>query len=171
MSREIVSCEHSIRKISGNRTLKLNCRRCEDKYSLEDCLPNILLALKDKYDIDSIMISDHMEKHYIGPGVNILTQIRDIADEMENFSSRTQDQKKCSTCELQPSSLYPDLKKRFIKDPGTIYQEIQKLAAKTKQKQDCPECMKSLREELEILGESAISLRSHVLEEGFDIVG
>lgn len=173
MSEKVVSCDHSVKEMSGTMTLKLECKKCEKDYSFQRCLPSIILSLGDEYeyDIDSIMISDHMEKQYIGPGVKILTQIRDIAEEIESFSSRTQNQNKCSKCELKPSSVYPSFKRRFIRDPDTLYEEIQQLASITEEKKGCPECMKSLREELAILGKRAVALRSRVLEEGFDIVG
>jgi len=170
MSEEAVSCDHTVKENPRTRTLKLNCKRCEEKYSLEKCLPSILLSLEDEYDIDMIIISDYMEKQYLGSGVKILTHMRDIAGEIESFSSRDQDQKKCLNCELRPSSMYPNFKCKFISDPGIIYGELRRLASAASQKKDCPECMKALGEELEILGKRALSLRSRVLKEGFDII-
>lgn len=153
------------------RKLVVNCKRCEREHSLSECLPALLLSLGDEYDIDSIIVSDFMEKQYIGPGVEILLEIRDMAGEIESFSSRTQKKDECLSCELRPSELYPELKRKFIENPGTIYGELRHLAEKANKKEGCPECKKSLKEEIEFLGKRATSLKSDVLAEGFDIIG
>lgn len=167
----MVSCDHKTIESSGMRKLVVNCKRCEREHSISDCLPGLLLSLEDKYDIDSIIVSDFMEKQYIGPGVDILSQMRDMAGAIESLSSRRQNRDECMSCELRPAQLYPNLKRKFIEDPGSIYSELRSIAEKTDHKQGCPGCKKSLMEEIEILGKKAISLKSDILAEGFDIVG
>ncbi|MFW6145070.1 MAG: hypothetical protein ACOC55_05805 [Candidatus Natronoplasma sp.] len=169
--KEIISCDHKTTESAGIRKLVVNCKRCGREHSIKNCLPGLILSLEDEYDIDSIIASDFMEEQYIGPGVDILTQIRDIAGEIESFSSRKQEEKKCMDCELRPSTLYPSLKRNFIEEPGIIYLELGRLADKAKQKRGCSECIKSLTEELEVLGERAKELKKDVLAEGFDIIG
>ncbi len=169
--KELVSCDHKTVESSGTRKLVVNCKRCEKEHSLSDCLPSLILSLEDEYNIDSIIVSDFLEEQYIGSGVKILSQIRDIAGEMETFSSRGEDEKKCMECELKPSILYPRLKRKFIQDPGIIYEMIGNISVKVERKENCHRCRRSLGEELEILGNRAISLRSEVLKEGFDIIG
>ncbi|MBS3816916.1 MAG: hypothetical protein KGY76_05075 [Candidatus Thermoplasmatota archaeon] len=166
-----VPCEHQTKEDPEGRRLLIRCKDCEEDFSLSSCLSGLILAFEDEYDIESIIISDYIERKYTGSSIKILAQIRDIAGEIESFSSREEKNKKCENCEWSPSEFFPGLKKRFIEDPGGIYGDLSDSMKRSAQIKDCPNCEKALKEELEIIGEKALRLRRDVLAEGFGIIG
>ncbi|MFW6064445.1 MAG: hypothetical protein ACOC8Y_02600 [Candidatus Natronoplasma sp.] len=168
---KIVSCDHTQNKNGEKRTLTIKCKECDDDFNFKDCVTGLILALNDVYKIESIVISDHMEKKFDKKQVEILTQIRDIVDDIESFSSRVPNGDECSGCEIKPSSLYPKLKKEFISNPGIIYEEIPQLKDKIMERDNCVDCKEDLKEELIIIAEKALELKSDVFAEAFGIKG
>jgi len=168
---KMVSCDHAQNNNSEKRTLKIKCKGCDDDFKFKDCVTGLILALNDVYKIESIVISDYMEKKLDKKQVDILTQMRDIVDDIESFSSRVPNGDECSGCEIKPSSLYPRLKKKFISDPSVIYEEIPGMIDDLKKSNRCIECEKDLKEELNIIGGKALELKSDVFAEGFGIKG
>jgi len=168
---KIVSCDHAQNKNSEKRTLMIECKECDDDFNFKECVTGLILALNDVYKIESIVISDYMEKKLGKKQVNILTKIRDIVDDIESFSSRVPNGDECSGCEIKPSSLYPELKKEFISNPGIIYEEIPRLKDNIIERNNCKNCEKDLKEELNIIGEKALELKSDVFTEAFGIKG
>jgi len=168
---EIVSCDHVQSKNNKKRTLTISCKECGNDFHFKHCVSGLILALSDVYKIDSIVISDYMEKKLDEKQVEILTQLRDIVNEIESFSSRIPDGDECKECKLSPSLLYPELKREFISDPGIIYEKIPQLKNKIKKSKRCLDCKKDLKQELSIIGDKALKLRSDVFAEGFGIKG
>ncbi len=168
---EIVSCDHVQSKTNEKRTLTISCKECDNDFHFKHCVTGLILALKDVYKIDSVVISDYVEKKFDEKQVEILTQLRDIVNEIESFSSRIPDGDECQDCKLSPSSLYPDLKKEFISDPGVLYDRIPQLKNKMEKSKKCLDCKKDLKQELSIIGEKALKLKSDVFAEGFGIKG
>lgn len=168
---EVVSCDHVQSKKNEKTTLTIKCKECDNDFHFKDCVTGLILALNDVYKIESIVISDYMEKRLDKKQVDILTQIRDIVNEIESFSSRVPSGDECTSCKLNPSSLHPKLKNEFISDPGTIYENLPRLNDKIEKNSRCDECEKDLTQELNIIGDKALELKSDVFAEGFGIKG
>ncbi len=169
--QEHVACSHRIDKSIEKRKLIIDCKECEKDYDFDECLPGLILALEGTYKIDSIVVSGHVEKEFKDKHVDILLKIRDIADKIENFSSRKVADEGCEDCEFWPPSYYSQLKGRFISDPGCIYGEITSLKKKSRSIEDCTGCEEDLKEELRMIGKDALELKSDVFTEGFGIIG
>ncbi|MEF8832152.1 MAG: hypothetical protein V5A66_01380 [Candidatus Thermoplasmatota archaeon] len=168
---EVVSCDHVQSKKNEKTTLTIKCKECDKDFHFKDCVTGLILALDDVYKIESIVISDYMEKRLDKKQVDILLQMRDIVDKMKSFSSRVPRGDECSSCQFRPSSLYPELKNGFIADPGIIYKNLPRLKDKIEEKDRCSTCEKDLKQELDIIGEKALELKSEVFAEGFGIKG
>ncbi len=167
----MVSCDHARSKDNEKRTLTIKCKECDNNFNFKDCIKGLILALNDVYKIESIVISDHMEKKLNKKQVDILTQIRDIVNEIESFSSRVPKGEDCQKCKFRPSSLYPELKKEFISNPGIIYKRLPQLKDKLEEINSCSECKNDLKQEMSIIGNKAIQLKSDVFATGFGIKG
>jgi len=168
---EIVSCDHVQSKNNKKRTIKIRCKDCENVFNFKNCVTGLILALNDVYKVESVVISDYLEKKLGKKQVDILTQIRDIVNEIESFSSRVPTGDECSECKIRPSSLYPKLKREFISDPSIIYEKIPRLKSDLKKVSMCEDCKKDLEQELSIIGNKALELKSDVFAEGFGIKG
>ncbi len=166
-----ISCTHRINKSDEKRKIIVDCKECENDFQFEDCLPGLILALAGTYKIDSIVISDHIEKEFKGEQVDILLKMRDITDKIDNFSSRKGHEEGCENCEFWPPNFYSQLKENFISNPGCIYEEITRMKSRSKSIEDCPNCRGDLEEELRMIGKEALELKSDVLAEGFGIIG
>lgn len=168
---ELVPCEHEMEKTGGEEKLIILCERCDSDFDPIDCLPGILLAMEDMYEVKFIVISDYTEVRLSDEQVDILKQMKEIIEEIKNFSTRVTGGEECQECKIYPSSLYPDLRKEFISNPGILYEELPKLKDMLEGSEHCSDCKKDLAHELDILAEKALDLRSDVLTEGFGIIG
>jgi len=168
---EIVSCDHAQSKNNEKRTLTIKCKECSDEFHFKDCVPGLILALNEVYKIESVVISDFIEKRLDKNQVDILTQLRDIVNELESFSSRVPEGDGCEGCEIRPSSLYPELKDEFISDPGIIYERLPILKDSLEENSRCERCERDLKQELDIIADKALKLKSDVFAEGFGIKG
>lgn len=168
---KLVSCSHEVDTAGGKERLKVLCERCDQDFDPIDCLPGVLLAMEGMYEIGFIVISDYTEERLSDYQINILRQMKNIMEDMENFSTRVTPGEDCADCEFFPSSLYSDLRKHFISDPGILYEELPRLREKLEESEECSVCKEDLGHELDILAEKALDLRADILTEGFGIIG
>lgn len=168
---ETVKCSKTIREEGGERKLVINCRECEDDFSYKKCLPKLILTMEGEVNIDSIILSDYIERQYSEENMEVLMKIKDMVSELNRLSNRRKTAKKCRGCEINPSKIYPRLKRVFIKDPGSVYAEFTDVSRAVMKADGCTSCRRSTKEELTVLGEDLIKLRSKVLSDAFGIVG
>ncbi|MFP4143290.1 MAG: hypothetical protein ACLFSM_08685 [Thermoplasmata archaeon] len=168
---ELTPCRHEVDKAGGKERLKIQCERCDQTFDPVECLPGVLLAMDGMYGVGFIVISDYTEERLGDNQIDILKQMKDIMEDIENFSTRVTPGEDCQDCGLFPSSLYTGLRKRFISNPGVLYEELPKLKEKIETPEGCSACKDDLRHELDILAEKALDLRADILTDGFGIIG
>ncbi len=168
---EKMPCEHETSDVCGEERLTVRCERCDDDFDPIDCLPGILLAMEGKYEIGSIVISDYRAVRLSAEQVDILVQMREIIEEIESFSTRATNGEDCDGCEIFPSRVYSDLRKKFISDPGILFEELPKLKDTLEGSDRCSHCEDDIDQEMNILAEKALDLRASVMTEGFSVKG
>lgn len=171
MVKEIVTCGHKIRQEEGKRKLVINCKECEEDFSLDHCFPGILLALEKEYQIDSIILSDYIERQYSGEGIEVLKSIADVINRLERWTSRSEGKKECQKCPIHPPEMYSDIRGLSLRDPGAAYEALLNYSKELMKKNGCPKCRRSTKEELTVLGKELLQLRSDVLAEAYGVVG
>jgi len=171
MAEEIVTCDHKIRQEEGKRKLIINCKECQDDFSLDNCLPGILLALEKEYQIDSIIISDHIERQYGGEDIELLKNIAQLINRLERWTSRSGAKKQCSKCPIHPPEMYSDIRDSLLIDPGSAYSSLLEYSRELMKKSGCAECRRSTKEEFTVLSKELLGLKSKVLSEAYGVVG
>lgn len=169
-STEIMPCEYTKKTTLEKKQAVINCKNCKNGFEIENCLPKIVLAISNFYNLDSLILSDYKEREFSEKQVEILELLNQIIKDLENYSSRTVSKEGCDGCQLNPSLLYPELKKKIISDPASIYDEIADLLEDTKEGKACEECRNDLNKELKKIANKSLELRSKTLSEGFGII-
>ncbi|MFP4050283.1 MAG: ATPase, T2SS/T4P/T4SS family [Thermoplasmata archaeon] len=164
------SCKYSTKSTEGHRKIIFECRNCESSFSFEDCLSNIIKALQDEYNIDSIVFKDFLEKKYQNEGVELLKLLTNIVDDLDNFTEREPIKDECKECELNPNDLFFDLRETILKDPADLFSSLQNSLKKKDRKNGCRDCIDELDADFEILIRKVSQLRKMVLTNGFGIV-
>ncbi len=171
MAEEIVTCDHEIRQEKGKRKLVINCKECDDDFSLKHCLSGILLTLEKEYQVDTIILSDYVERQYSKEEVTLLKNIADLINRLERWASRSEDKKQCGDCPLHPPEMYSALRDSLLVDPGSAYSSLLKYSKELMKKDGCPKCRRSTKEEFTVLSKQLLEVRSKVLEEAYGVVG
>lgn len=169
--QKLSPCNYSVRKAKGKRKILVQCTECSDEYSFDFCLGNLILTLQEEYKVDSLIIGGHMERQYSHLSMDILNALREIADDLDRFSSRDTGKERCEKCELKPQRLYPRLKDRFLKNSGEIYGLTARAWDRLDGIKGCDRCKKDTTEELSILTRRLNGLRSKILVKAYGIVG
>ncbi|MGM0509670.1 MAG: hypothetical protein ACQESD_00885 [Thermoplasmatota archaeon] len=171
MAEEIVTCDHKIRQEEGERKLVINCKECDGGFSLDNCLPGILLALKKEYQIDSIIISDYIERQYGGEDIELLKNMAELINRLERWTSRSGSKKQCSKCPIHPPEMYSDIRDSLLRDPGSAYTSLLRYSKELMKKSGCPDCRRSTKEEFMVLSKELLGLKSKILSEAYGVVG
>ncbi len=171
MPEEIVSCGYEIREGGDKRELVVKCRECEKDFSISECTPGIILAMQKEYKISSIILSDYVERQYVGRSLEMLKTFSDLCEELDRYTTRDEKKQECKGCNIAPKRIFPILKKTLLRDPGAIYEETVGLSKAVMTKDGCTSCRKATKEELSMLGIDLLKLKSKVLLDAYGIVG
>ncbi len=170
MTETITPCNYSISDVGGNRKLFIDCEECADDFSIDKCLPGIILALEENYNIDSIVLSDFIEIQYSDENLNFLKDLKYISEELDRLSSRRPDRDGCEDCEIEPRTMYPSLKEGLLTEHEDFYQRLFDYTLKVMKIEGCKGCRKSAKEELTVLGEKVLEFRSKVLLKAYGVL-
>ncbi len=171
MPEEIVSCGYQIRQEGEKRELIIKCRECEEDFSMESCIPGIVLALEKEYNISSVILSDYIERQYTGIPLDILEFLAKTGQELDRMATRNVKKTGCKDCAIHPGRMYPGLKKTLMVDTGEVYGQVVDLSKTVMGMKGCDGCRKAAKEELAMIGEELLRLKSRVLLEAYGIVG
>lgn len=170
MTDDIAPCNFSINDVGGNRKLFIDCKECSDDFSIERCLPGIILALEENYNIDTVVLSDFIEIQYSGENLELLKELKGISEEFDRLSSRKTDGEDCKNCEIYPDTMYTTLKKSLLTEHENFYQLLLARTSDVMKIDGCNDCRKSAKEELSVLGQKVLEFRSKVLLEAFGVL-
>ncbi len=170
MTENTTPCKNSISEVGSSRKLFIDCEECDSDFSIDDCLPGIILALEENYNIDSVVLSDFIELQYSGDNLELLNDIKYISEEIDRFSSRIPDGEDCHNCEIEPKKMYSSLKESLLLDHENFYQLLFDYTLKIVGIDGCRSCRKSAKEELTVLGEKVLEFRSDVLLKAYGVL-
>ena len=169
MPREAVRCDHTIRQERGERKLIINCKECDNDLSME-CLSGVILSLEKEFNVSTIVLSDYIERQYSGVALEIIEDIKNISKELEGLASRDTRGKNCKKCGINPAKMYPELKSTLLLRFDHIFNEFIGYSKELMTIKGCTSCRRSTKEELALIGNELLRLRSKVILEAYGIL-
>ncbi len=170
MTENIAPCNYNIDDVDGHRKLFIDCEECTDELIIDKCLPGILSALEENYNIDSVILSDFIEIQYSDDNLNILKDLKHISEELNRFSSRKTARDACENCDIEPDEMYSSLRDGLLNDHQIFYKLLFNYTLKVMKIDGCRTCRKSAKEELTVLGERVLEFRSEVLLKAYGVL-
>ncbi|MFO7792669.1 MAG: hypothetical protein R6W73_06790 [Candidatus Saliniplasma sp.] len=170
MNEELAPCEYKISEERGSRKMSIDCKNCKEDLSFRNCLPGIILALEENYNVDALILSDFIEIKYSEDDMELFKSLRDVSEDLSRLSFRKTDGGSCEDCEIEPKSMYPSLKKSLLTEHEEFYQNLSNYALKVMKIEGCKDCRKSAKEEITMLGEKVLDFRSKVLMKAYGVL-
>ncbi len=164
------ACKYETTQEGDSRVLVIDCRGCENDFDLDDCLQGVILSFEGEYDVEKIILSDYIERQYSQESLLLLKRVKDIAEELNRLSSRETDGKGCEGCPLNPTEMYPGLKEIMLSSLEEIFSSHLRLIKEIMSKEGCTRCRRSAKEELTVIGEKLLDLRSDVLLKSYGVL-
>lgn len=165
------ACKSETIQEGDSRILIIDCRECDMDFVLEECLSGIVLSLEGEYNVDKVILSDYIERQYSRDSLLLLKGLKELSEELNRFSSRKTDGKDCDGCPLKPAKMYPELKETLTSSPRDVFPLHHELLKEVMSMEGCTSCRKSAKEELTVLGEKILDLRSDILLKAFGVLG
>ena len=164
------SCDYDLDKYSDSHKMIIKCKECKNDFDVDICLPGMILALQNEYNIDNLVLSDYIERQYTDEALQILIEFKDIVEELKVFSSRKTLDNNCKNCVLKPKDMYQNLTRSLLDNSDDIFKKLISYSKKLIEKDGCIECRTSAKEELSILADKLIDIRSKILLEAYNIL-
>ncbi|MFW6040400.1 MAG: hypothetical protein ACOC85_01020 [Thermoplasmatota archaeon] len=162
-------CDYEVSQEVNERKLIISCKDCENDFDMKKCFSGIILALGNEYTVDSLILSDYIEKQYSESTLKILKMYSRLTEELDALSSEERDDKKCKNCELYPKQMYSELKESLLSG-GDIYNTFIKYVKILIEKEGCTTCRKETRDELSVIAKRLLQLKSEILLEAYGIL-
>lgn len=170
MNEDFIPCEYEISQKYSERGITIRCKECENDFDIGSCISNIVMSMKGEYNIDSIILSDYIEKQYSRKSLKLLKKLRDLLEVFERFSSRKKEGKECADCPIAPDTMYSELKITMF-NGDDVYQRYLDYTMDIMRLEGCVECRRSAKEEFSFIGDRLLDLNSSVLMDAYGILG
>jgi len=164
------TCNYKVKSYDGSRNIIFSCKECVCTFSFDNCFSEIITAMGDEYNINSIVFKDFMEKKYQDRALDFLILILDILNDLDNFADQKVIKDDCKDCKLNPKELFFIIKQETLNEPVNLFKNFKESLQTIRNKEGCKECIKDRNEDLKILYKKIFKLRKMVLTEGFGIV-
>jgi hypothetical protein len=187
-------CRYRLDYDSNRITMISDCKECgrgrEPSLNNQICLTGILNGLCQELNVDSVILSHYIETKYAEESMQMLKMMVEIVHDLEQMSIRNpfveyfandsrltssfknQQKSACEKCELKPEKVFTRLKKHFLRDISTFYNELNNFSkqVETYKKSECAKCIKTTKSDLIYLFNKLENFRAYVIYKGFQIV-
>lgn len=187
-------CRYRLDYDSNRITMISDCKECgrggEPSLNNQICLTGILNGLCQELNVDSVILSHYIETKYAEESMQMLKMMVEIIHDLEQMSIRNpfveyfandtqltssfknQQKSACEKCELKPEKVFTRLKKHFLRDISTFYDEFNNYSRgiDAYKKRECAKCIKTTKSDLIYLFNKLENFRAYVIYKGFQIV-
>jgi hypothetical protein len=168
------------------------CMECQGGSGLEHkkCLTGILNGLSHEFNVDSVILSHYIETKYADDSMQVLRIMVEIIQNLEQMgirepyeeyfaneeslssSLKNQQKGKCEKCNLEPETVFSDLKKQFVKDISSFYYKFNDFTGSVaaNREEACNQCVKATKSDLVFLFNRLENFRAFAIYKGFQIV-
>lgn len=154
-----MECSYRIKSDGNDRILSIDCKDCIYGMSLEDsgeCMRRVLDVLYREHDVDSIILSDLVEREYDGSQTKTMMDFVSIIENTRDwpYLGIAKNGEGCENCKKErESALNRILSDLLFSDPVKSYKELLRYI-KNKEKfgelnqEECPGCIDKFEENL-----------------------
>lgn len=168
------------------------CMECKGGagFDHKKCLTGILNGLTQEFNVDSVVLSHYIETKYADDSMQVLRMMVEILQNLDQMgirkpyeeyfakeeslssSLKNPQKSKCEKCNLEPETVFSDLKRQFVKDISSFYCKFNDVTGSVaaNREEACNKCVKAIKSDLTFLFNRLENFRAFVIYKGFQIV-